>query len=446
VTTDDVYFAVTGDDEVAEFAGSTCNASDHTKCSASPASAGDDPTSVAVDASLDRVYVSNTGADTVTVLSGSSGATIATIDTEAANDPEGMAISPSGTALLVACAAAGPSGAAGVVVISLSTDKVTSVINGGSEPLDVASDPGLSVIDVADFKDNAMVEQPILTDPWDPATQPFITGVGGTDLLALGPKPTETVWDEPLVAGSEHPAGAGGGGISIFWPMPTYQSGPGVINAHSSGAPCGNKSGDCREVPDVSASADPVHGYVVFEQNNWEDIGGTSAATPLWAAIIGLLEVQQGVLHRVGFLNPALYKLRSEGKAITNDITQGNNDYTTTSGGLYPAGSGYDMASGLGSPIGTGLSQFLAWNPKPTVTSLSPASGPTSGGTSVKITGTGMLWVTAVKFGGKAAKSFEIVSPTEVIAVSPAGSGTVTLTVTTSGGTSVKSSGSQYKY
>jgi YVTN family beta-propeller protein len=446
VATNDIYFAVKTDDEVAEFAGATCDASSQSSCSASATPAGEEPTEVVVDAALKRVYVASLFFDVVTVLSATSGDKIATIDTEAAADPAGMAISPSGTALLVACAAAGPSGDAGVVVISLATDKVTSLISGGSEPVGVASDPSLSLIDIADFKDDAIIEQPVVLDPWDPATEPFVTGVGGTDLLALGPKPTETVWDEPLVAGSEHPAGAGGGGISILWPMPKYQTGPGVINSHSSGVPCGDTSGDCREVPDVSASADPVHGYMVFEQGNWESIGGTSAATPLWAAITGLLVVQQGVLHRVGFLNPALYKLRAAGKAITNDITVGNDDYTTTAGGLYPAGAGYDMASGLGSPIGTGLSQFLAWNPKPAVKSLSPASGSASGGTTVKITGTGMLWVTAVKFGGKAAKSFEIVSPTEVIAVSPAGSGTVTVTVTTSGGTSAKSSGSQFKY
>ncbi|MGH9171294.1 MAG: protease pro-enzyme activation domain-containing protein [Acidimicrobiales bacterium] len=446
VATNQIYFAVTTLGELGDLPGATCDVANTSDCEAFAARAGNDPTNVTVDAAGNTVYVANSAFNTVTVLNATTGTTIASIGTEAAGAPGGMAISPSGTALLVACASAGPSGAAGVVVISLSTDKVTSVINGGSEPFDVASDPNLDLIDIADFKDNAMVEQPIVLDPWDPATQPFVTGVGGTDLTALGPKPTQSVWDEPLVAGSEHPAGAGGGGISVLWGMPKYQAGPGVKNADSSGVPCGDASGDCREVPDVSASADPVHGYVVFEQGQWESIGGTSAATPLWAAIIGLLDVQQATLHRVGFLNPALYKLVAAGKPIVNDITKGNDDYTTTGGGLYPATAGYDMASGLGSPIGTGLSQYLGFEPAPTIKSLSPASGPGTGGTSVRITGTGMLWASAVKFGGKAAKSLEIVSPTEVIAVSPAGSGTVTVTVTTPGGTSKAVAGAKFTY
>ena len=86
----------------------------------------------------------------------------------------------------------------------------------------------------------------------DPASDPYVTGVGGTDLQAVGPPPAESVWNETA---SEE--GAGGGGISTFWPMPSWQqeSGvPGVVGSQSSGKPCGT-SGYCREVPDVSASA-----------------------------------------------------------------------------------------------------------------------------------------------------------------------------------------------
>ena len=105
-------------------------------------------------------------------------------------------------------------------------------------------------------------------------------------------------------------------------------------------------------------------------------MGGTSAAAPLWAAVIGLLDVQQGSLHRLGFVNPALYKLAAEHKPIVNDVTVGNDDYTTTGGGLYPATKGYDMASGLGTPIGIGLSRYLGYEPVPTITSVSPRTRP----------------------------------------------------------------------
>jgi YVTN family beta-propeller protein len=449
VATNFVYYAASGDDALGAFAGSTCDASDVTGCSAVAAGVdvGSDPTNVAVDAALDRVYVSNTSSDTVSVVNGTSGAILATVNLKSVVDgPQGLAISPSGTSLLVACDVAnGTSRPTGVAVVSLSTDTVTSLLSAGSDPVAVASDPAIGFAAVADSNDGALVEIPLLLDPWDPGTQPFVTGVGGTDLTAIGPAPRESVWDEQLNAQVEFPEGAGGGGISWFWKLPSYQAAPGVRNADSSGAPCGNTSGLCREVPDVSASADPAHGYIVFEQGSWTAVGGTSAAAPLWAAIVGLLDVQQGTLYKLGFVNPALYKLVSEGKPIVNDVTVGNNDYTTTNNGLYPATKGYDMATGLGTPIGTGLSFYLGYEPRPVVSLLTPGKGPEAGGTLVKITGTGMLWVTAVKFGTKAAK-FTIVSPTEVIAVSPAGTGTVAVTVTTPGGTSTVSTGSMFTY
>ena len=250
---------------------------------------------------------------------------------------------------------AGTAGTAAVAVVSLTTDKVTSLLSAGKEPVAVAADPTIGFGVTADFKDNALVISPLLLDPWDPGTQPFVTGVGGTDLTRTGPRPTESVWNEALNAAAGRPEGAGGGGISFDWTMPRYQSAPGprgqkvlgVVNAYSSGVPCGDSHGLCREVPDVSASADPVHGYMVFEQGHWVAVGGTSASAPLWAALIGLLDVQQGTLRKVGFVNPTLYRLVAEGKPVVNDVTFGNNDYTTTGGGLYPATKGYDMATGL---------------------------------------------------------------------------------------------------
>jgi DNA-binding beta-propeller fold protein YncE len=444
--THEVFFTATQSDAVGGFDGATCNATNQSDCptTASGVSVGLDPTNVAVDPALNRIYVSNTESNTVTILTASSGQVVGTIHlSPVVNEPVGLAIGPGGTSLLVACAAKGSSGRAGVAVVSLTTHAVTSVLAAGSEPVAVAVDPETAFAATSDAGDSALIVSPLLLDPWDPGTQPFVTGVGGTDLTRIGPKPTESVWNQHLNPRALTPEGAGGGGISFDFLMPKYQSGPGVINRDSSGAPCGLRIGRCREVPDVSASADPTHGYIVFEQGQWEGVGGTSAAAPLWAAVIGLLDVQQGSLHKLGFVNPALYKLAAEHKPIVNDVTVGNDDYTTTGGGLYPATRGYDMATGLGTPIGTGLSRYLGYEPVPTIRSVSPNKGPR--GTIVTIRGTGLLWASSLKFGPRTA-IFVVVSGTEIQALATGGTGTVTVTVTTPGGKSRASRGSRFTH
>ena len=227
----------------------------------------------------------------------------------------------------------------------------------------------------------------------DPASQPYVTGVGGTTLTALGPPPTETVWNE-----SARGAGAGGGGISTYWTMPSYQanapSSLNVINAHSSGSPCGAATGYCRQVPDVSADADPYSGYVIYYtgtgdngNTGWVGAGGTSAAAPLWAALMALINADSTCAGKpIGFANPALYGVAGSASYASafQDITVGNNDYTGTNGGLYPAGTGYDMASGLGTPNASGLSRLLCnagSAPPPTVTTASASSVSTTAAT-----------------------------------------------------------------
>src|SRR5215469_1660754 len=84
--------------------------------------------------------------------------------------------------------------------------------------------------------------------------------------------------------------------------------------------------------------------------------------------------------------------------------------------------------------------------PAPTVTNINPNTGPTSGGTSVTITGTNFSGATAVRFGSNAAGSFTVDSATQITATSPAGVGTVDVTVTTEGGTSAISSGDRFTY
>jgi len=210
----------------------------------------------------------------------------------------------------------------------------------------------------------------------DPGSQPYVTSVGGTSLTALGPPPTESVWNDECSEG----ACGGGGGISSLWPMPPYQSGaPGslnVINPNSSGTRCGATTGSyCREVPDVAADADPGTGYLIYYDGDgrdtdaagWTGIGGTSAAAPLWAALIALTNASSACSGAaVGFLNPDLYSAAASGYANDfNDITSGNNDITGSNGGLYPAGPGYDMASGLGTPNGANLPAALCGGASP---------------------------------------------------------------------------------
>jgi subtilase family serine protease len=195
----------------------------------------------------------------------------------------------------------------------------------------------------------------------DPASQPFVTGAGGTTMPTPGPPPSESVWNGGCSSG---PCG-GGGGISAVWPMPSYQAGApatlNVINANSSASPCGAPAGSyCREVPDVSGDANPSTGYTIY-YNGWGRVGGTSAVAPLWAALmtdVNAFSACNGT--PIGFANPALYG--TAGHLYTghfNDITVGNNDILGTNGGLYPAGPGYDMATGLGTPNATALAQNL---------------------------------------------------------------------------------------
>ncbi len=209
----------------------------------------------------------------------------------------------------------------------------------------------------------------------DPASQPFAIAVGGTSMTSVGPPPSETVWndDNPTINYSRFgiQPGAGGGGLSSFWPMPSWQaSAPpalGVVNAASSRAPCASTQ-YCREVPDVSANADPMTPYLDYwngqgtnghAEAGWQGTGGTSGAAPVWAALFALADASRscrGTL--VGFADPSLYALAGQGQATYfNDITVGNNDFTPSgnTSGMFAAAPGYDMASGLGTPKAAAL-------------------------------------------------------------------------------------------
>ncbi|MCL4434569.1 MAG: protease pro-enzyme activation domain-containing protein [Actinobacteria bacterium] len=275
------------------------------------------------------------------------------------------------------------------------------------------------------------------------ASDPYVTSVGGTTLESVSSPPQETVWNNGI---STPGGGAGGGGISTFWPMPTWQqdSGvPGVVSALSSGTPCGAASGGyCREIPDVAASANWYQGgYALYFNGTWVMDGGTSAATPTWASLMALANQICGT--RIGFASPLLYKIAAQHPSAFNNITSGNNDYAGTNGGLYPAATGsqhYSMAAGLGSPNGPSLINDICNAstpvPAPTVASVTPSSGSTAGGTVVTITGINFTSYSMVYFGSTPA-TVSAKSSTLLTVVSPSGSpGIVPITVTNSGGAS----------
>ncbi len=279
----------------------------------------------------------------------------------------------------------------------------------------------------------------------DPASQPFVTGVGGTRLDSIGPPPSEQVWNDggQLTSLLGLTPGAGGGGVSSFWEMPSYQSGAPVslnlIQTGSSGSACGSSS-YCREVPDVSADADPATGYLIYWNGSgtaggtsgWQAIGGTSAGAPTWAALLALANASSGCHGTpIGFANPALYRAAAvDYSAAFDDVTVGNNDFTGTNGGQFAAGPGYDMASGLGTPNAAGLAGPLCYRPavSPHTPSSSRTAAPAITGKSLRGFGRGRLklsfTVTAAR-GGPAIAGLTVILPRGLRFVTPLRSLTV---------------------
>ena len=258
-----------------------------------------------------------------------------------------------------------------------------------------------------------------------PASSPYVIAVGGTSFTTGVTPQQEIVWND---SGDPLASGAGGGGISTRWCMPAYQdkrSIPGILTRQSvkdPGKSC--ESGLYREVPDVAAAADPLFGYTVYYDGSWVDfgVGGTSAATPLWASIAALIDVSpfcsaygskgpvlpQNLYGAVGAYHAYVYSANNP--QVFRDITSGNNDDTASgyTGGRYAATTGFDMASGLGAPMLfgisgkywnsylTGLSQLLcrqsATRSKTVkVASVRPSSGKPNRTAKVVVHGTGFM-------------------------------------------------------
>ena len=182
-----------------------------------------------------------------------------------------------------------------------------------------------------------------------PAESPYIMEVGGTTLTTTGPGGawlSETVWNWGGGIGTC-------GGISPTYAIPTWQQG---INMTTN-----QGSATMRNIPDVALTADNV--FVVADNGQEENVGGTSAATPLWAGFPALINQQAAAASTppVGFLNPALYAI-GKGAAFPtcfHDIMTGDNTWAG-SPDRYFAVPGYDLCTGWGTPMGTNLINALA--------------------------------------------------------------------------------------
>jgi pro-kumamolisin-like protein len=196
----------------------------------------------------------------------------------------------------------------------------------------------------------------------DPASQPYVTGVGGTSLYTgVGHAyVVEEAWNDLLIGD-----GATGGGVSSYWPIPSYQSTglPGGYMTANGG------SATMRNVPDVAAIGDPLTGVGVYSKINggWIEIGGTSVASPIWGGYLSIINAgfdYTGLQH-LGFFNPALYGVGAaeypfaQPSAYLFDIYVGSNGYPGTSDPGYSNGAGYSNTTGNGSLWGSGFATQL---------------------------------------------------------------------------------------
>jgi hypothetical protein len=191
-----------------------------------------------------------------------------------------------------------------------------------------------------------------------PASDPWVLSIGGTTIGNVsGSSFDEYVWNDPGPDPFSATWGTTGGGVSAFFPLPSYQAVAGVpvsLNPpHNSG----------RGVPDVAGNANLVSGYsgivlggltAVWPYDGTDPLpgSGTSASAPQWAGLIAVINAALG--FNLGFVNPVLYAL---GSSYFRDIVPGAGPADNSNNGSpgYPAGPGWDACTGWGSPNGQAL-------------------------------------------------------------------------------------------
>ena len=193
-----------------------------------------------------------------------------------------------------------------------------------------------------------------------PATSPWVLAVGGTNLTLTPANAIESsgVWNDTKYPAPYELTAAGGGGTSSFEDRPWWQ-------------PATSSQKTYRMVPDVAAFADASPGYAIICSHAVQGcgpapgqtvsyVGGTSGAAPLVAGMIALWDqqAQRSGFPRPGFVPPLLYSIAHHDPGSFLDIVTGDN--SVFSGvSCCTAGSGYDMASGLGSPLADQIATHL---------------------------------------------------------------------------------------
>ncbi len=186
-----------------------------------------------------------------------------------------------------------------------------------------------------------------------PSASPYVLSVGGTTIVSSTGSEGDIAWKEGDGLRADN-GGSTGGGVSAVFQRPTWQAAVNIQSVNP-GAIVG------RVLPDVAANADwTASPYLLVVDGKAQPNGGTSAATPLWASLITLINQQRGPGNRIGYLTPVLYEAgaganagNTIGSQGCTDIESGNN--TTDTIGGYSAGPGYDAVSGWGTPNGQQL-------------------------------------------------------------------------------------------
>jgi kumamolisin len=197
-----------------------------------------------------------------------------------------------------------------------------------------------------------------------PAASPFVLGCGGTQMPeGQDQLKTEVVWNqlgEALIIdggafGFPVAGGSSGGGVSFLNGPPSYQEDCPVPEARIATWTHGvyklRKRHPGRGVPDVAAYASLNPGYAIFYRGEVATAGGTSAAAPMWAALIIRINAELG--QRVGFLHPSLYKHQLERKTLFKTIQHGGN------GAYHASEAVWNACTGLGTPNGLEIVKAL---------------------------------------------------------------------------------------
>jgi len=176
----------------------------------------------------------------------------------------------------------------------------------------------------------------------EPASQPYATAVGISRLTT----------NSNGTYNNESASVYGGGGVSAYWPIPSYQT---TLAAQAVKAAM--VSTTKRNLPDVVLTADASTAYAFYINGSWYGYYGSSISSPIWASFISRVNQGLGQNAPIGLVNSVLYQL-----AQSSNYTSDFHDITTGNNGYYPAEGGFDDATGLGSFNGLNLYNDLVKN------------------------------------------------------------------------------------